>query len=332
MSAPTRTGPADSPRTAQGTDDRDRRTARTARTGQTARSSRRTAVGVLLGPFLALLLAVFVLPTLYAIYLSFFSTTHSGLGFGNAHTAWAGLRNYAAVLDDPSFVRGVGITLLYALVFIPAVVAGALVLALLFDSGWIRARQLSQTVLFVPHAVPGVIATVIWLYLYTPGISPVLGALEDLSVEADFLSLNMLVPSLVNIAMWSGLGYTTVIFFAALRAIPGDVIEAAAVDGAGAVRTALRIKVPMIRATLTTVVIFTTIGALQLFTEPMLLSKTSPLVGPRFTPNMYIYDAAFTRNNYGLAAAASVLLLIVCCLLSFAVTRVTAQRPKKVRA
>ncbi|MGY0021611.1 carbohydrate ABC transporter permease [Streptomyces sp. cg35] len=310
---------------------RTRRSA-TAPARRTGRASRRVAVGVLLGPFVALLLAVFILPTLYALYLSFFSTTHEGLGFGNAHTAWAGLRNYAAVLDDPSFVRGVGITLLYALVFIPAVVAGALVLALLFDSGWIRARPLSQTVLFVPHAVPGIIATVIWLYLYTPGISPVLGALEDLSVDVDFLSLDMLVPSLVNIAMWSGLGYTTVIFFAALRAIPPDVTEAAAVDGAGPVRTALRIKVPMIRSTVTTIVIFTTIGALQLFTEPMLLSKTSPLVGPRFTPSMYIYDAAFTRNNYGLAAAASMLLLGVCCLLSFAVTRVTAERPKKVRA
>ncbi|MER6672695.1 sugar ABC transporter permease [Streptomyces sp. NPDC000983] len=314
------------------------RTAGSARTGhevaapprRTGDASRRTAVAVLLGPFVVLLLTVFVLPTLYAIHLSFFSTTHEGLGFDGAHTSFAGLRNYAAVLDDPSFVRGVGITLLYTLVFVPAAVAGALVLALLFDSGWIRARRLSQTLLFVPHAVPGIIATVIWLYLYTPGISPVLGVLEDLSVDVDFLSLGMLVPSLVNIALWSGLGYTTVIFFAALRAIPGDVIEAAAVDGAGPVRTALRIKVPLLRATVTTVVIFSSIGALQLFTEPMLLSKASPLVGPRFTPNMYIYDAAFTRNNYGLAAAASVLLLAVCCLLSFAVTRLTAENPRKV--
>ncbi|MFC9272672.1 carbohydrate ABC transporter permease [Streptomyces zhihengii] len=294
-----------------------------------ARRSQRAATAVLLGPFTALLLAVFVLPTLYAVYLSFFSTSHEGLGFGNARTAFAGLRNYAAVLDDPSFVRGVGVTLLYAVVFIPAVVVGALVLALLFDSGLVRARQFSQTVLFVPHAVPGIIGTVIWLYLYTPGISPVLGALQDVSVEVDFLSLDMLVPSLVNIALWSGLGYTTVIFFAALRAIPADVIEAAAVDGAGRVRTALRIKVPMIRTTLTTVVLFTTIGTLQLFTEPMLLSKATPLVGPRYTPNMYIFDAAFTRNNYGLAAAASVLLLVVCCALSYAVTRATADRSGK---
>ncbi|RLL66861.1 sugar ABC transporter permease [Streptomyces sp. Z26] len=294
------------------------------------RRSQRLATGVLLGPFVLLLLTVFVVPTLYAVYLSFFSTTHSGLGFGNAETVFAGARNYAAVLSDPSFTRGVGVTLLYALVFLPAVVAGALALALLFDSGLVRARRLSQTVLFVPHAVPGIIGTVIWLYLYTPGISPVVGFLDDVDVRVDFFALHMLVPSLVNIALWSGLGYTTVIFFAALRAIPHELVEAAAIDGAGPVRTALTIKVPLIRATLATVVIFTTIGALQLFTEPMLLSKATPLIGPRFTPNMYIFDAAFTRNNYGLAAAASVLLLAVCCLLSFAVTRGTTRR-KKVR-
>ncbi|MCK1798080.1 sugar ABC transporter permease [Streptomyces sp. XM4193] len=300
------------------------------RTGRNRRPQQ-LAVAVLLGPFAVLLVGVFLVPTLYAVYLSFFSTTHSGLGLGNAETTFAGMRNYAAVLSDPSFVRGVGITLLYAVVFIPTVVLGALVLALLLDSGLVRARKLSQTVLFVPHAVPGIIATVIWLYLYTPGISPVLKVLADRDIEVNFLALEMIVPSLVNIALWSGLGYTAVIFFAALRAIPRDVVEAASIDGAGPVRTAMTIKVPMIRATVVTVGIFTTIAALQLFTEPMLLSRASPLIGPRFTPNMYIFDAAFTRNNYGLAAAASVLLLLVCCVLSYAVTRGSAPRSRKAK-
>ncbi|AXK36849.1 sugar ABC transporter permease [Streptomyces armeniacus] len=314
-------------------------TSRTVHTPPSARAStpatrprrpQRQAVGVLLGPFVLLLVAVFLVPVLYAVRLSFFSETHTGLGFGKARTAFVGLRNYAAVLSDPSFVSGVGVTLLYALVFLPLVLTGGLALALLFDSGLVRARQLSQTVLFVPHAVPGIIATVIWLYLYTPGLSPVLDVLGSADVTVNFLGLRMLIPSLVNIALWSGLGYTAVIFFAALRAIPRELVEAAEVDGAGPVRTALTIKVPMIRGTLSTVAIFTTIAALQLFTEPMLLSRATPLVGPRFTPNMYIFDAAFTRNNYGLASAASVLLLLVCCALSYVVTRGTARTGRRV--
>lgn len=310
-------------------------TARTApRSGSTgvSRNSQRIAVGALLGPFTFLLFAVFVVPVGYAIYLSFFSTTHSGLGFGNAETTFAGLRNYLAVLSDPSFLRGLGITVLYIAIFIPLVVVGSLGLALLFDSGVVRARQFSQTLLFVPHAVPGIIGAVIWLYLYTPGISPVLKLLDGADITVNLLGLQLLVPSLVNIALWSGLGYNTVIFFAALRAVPRDVLEAAAIDGAGPVRTALTVKVPLIKATVVTVVMFTVIGSLQLFTEPMLLSQATPLIGTRFTPNMYIFDAAFTRNNYGLASAASILLLIACCALSYLVSRGASRTPKEDRA
>lgn len=288
----------------------------------------RRAVAVLLAPFAALCLAVFVVPAVYAIYLSFFSTSLSGLGFGTARTVFVGFRNFAVVLTDPSFQRSIGVTLVYVVVFIPLLVTGSLLLALLLDSGLAKGRRFAQTVLFLPHAIPGIIAAIIWLYLYTPGISPVLAALDGLDVRIDLLGETMLIPSLVNIALWGGLGYNTVIFYAALQAVPRDVMEAAAVDGAGAVRTALRVKVPLVRASVVTVAMFTLVGSLQLFTEPMLLAQATPLVGSRFTPNMYIFDAAFNRSNYGLASAASVLLLVLCCLLSYAVARSSSRGAK----
>ncbi|GAA3546528.1 hypothetical protein GCM10022222_32720 [Amycolatopsis ultiminotia] len=157
---------------------------------------------MLFGPFLVLLVVVFVVPTAYSLYLSFFSQSHSVLGFGNGVTSFAGLRNYAVVLSDPSFLSGTGITLLYAVLFIAAVIVGALVLALLFDSGAVRMRRFMQTVLFVPHAVPGIIGGVIWLYLYTPGISPVVKALDKASITVNFRGLDLVMPSLVNIALW----------------------------------------------------------------------------------------------------------------------------------
>jgi multiple sugar transport system permease protein len=286
------------------------------------------AVVVLLAPFALLCLAVFVVPAVYAIYLSFFSTSHSGLGFGNARTVFVGFRNFAVVLTDPSFLRSIGVTLAYIVLFIPLIVAGSLVLALLLDSGLARGRRFAQTVLFLPHAIPGIIAAIIWLYLYTPGISPVLAGLSGLNIEVELLGTTMLIPSLVNIALWGGLGYNTVIFYAALQAVPREVIEAAAVDGAGPVRTALRVKVPMVRASVVTVAMFTLVGSLQLFTEPMLLAQATPLINSRFTPNMYIFDAAFNRSNYGLASAASVLLLVLCCLLSYAVARFSSRGAK----
>jgi multiple sugar transport system permease protein len=298
---------------------------RRTRPAETRVPGQRRAVAVLLTPFAALCLGVFVVPAVYAIYLSVFSQQHSGLGFGNGRTVFVGFHNFAVVLSDPSFLRSVGVTLAYVVLLIPILVAGSLALALLLDSGLGRARRFAQTALFLPHAVPGIIATIIWLYLYTPGISPVLGLLYGLDVQVDLLGQTLLIPSMVNIALWGGLGYNMVIFYTALQAVPREVMEAAAVDGAGAIRTALRVKVPMVRASVVTVTMFTLVGTLQLFTEPKLLQDSTPLIGDRFTPNMYIFDAAFNRSNYGLASAASVLLLVLCCLLSYAVARYSSR-------
>ncbi|WP_243086100.1 sugar ABC transporter permease [Streptomyces sp. 891-h] len=287
----------------------------------TARRRRLGACAALMAPFFVLLVVVFLVPVGGAVWLSFFSDDQPGLGFGPERTVFAGLRSYRAVLSDPTFLAGLGTTALYCLVYIPLMVLLALALALLLDSGAVRLRRTAQLGLFLPHAVPGLIAAVIWLYLYTPGLSPVVEALAGADISVDFLGVDTVLPSIVNVAMWSNLGYNVVIFYAALQAVPRELTEAALVDGAGPVRTALQIKVPLVRASGVLVAMFTLIWSLQLFTEPMLLSQATPIVGSRFTPNMYIYDAAFTRNNYGLAAAASVVLLAVTVALSYGLSR-----------
>ncbi|MGW8063728.1 carbohydrate ABC transporter permease [Streptomyces ziwulingensis] len=295
------------------------------RARRAAKRRQLTACGVLMTPFFALLVTVFLIPVGTAVHLSFFSEDQPGLGFGPERTIFVGLRSYAAVLTDPTFLGGLGTVALYCLIYIPLMVAGALLLALLLDSGAVRLRAFAQLALFLPHAVPGIIAALIWLYLYTPGISPVIELLAQGDVTIDFLGVHTVIPSIVNIALWSNLGYNVVIFYAALQAVPREVIEASVVDGAGPVRTALQVKTPLVRASLVMVSIFTLIWALQLFTEPMLLSQSSPMISSRFSPSMYIYDAAFTRNNYSLAAAASVVLLVCTIALSYGVTRFTGR-------
>ena len=307
------------------------RTAGRTRPRRAGRRQQTLACVTLLAPFTALLVAVFLVPVGYAIGLSLFSEDHKGLGFGGGTTVFTGLRSYLAVLNDPSFVSGFGVIALYCLIFVPVVVIGALALALLLDSGLIRLRRTAQMLLYVPHAVPGIIAAVIWLYLYTPGLSPVIRLFAQADITIDFLGLHSVLPSIVNIALWSGLGYNMVIFYAALQALPREVIEAARIDGAGGLRTALLVKVPIIKGSVVMVCMFALIGALQLFTEPMLMNQATPMVNSRFTPSMYIYDAAFRRNNYGLASAASVILLIVTCALSYAVTRWAGRRERSAR-
>ncbi|MFD7687105.1 carbohydrate ABC transporter permease [Streptomyces sp. NPDC059781] len=295
------------------------------RARRAAKRRQLTAAGVLMTPFFALLVTVFLIPVGTAVYLSFYSDDQPGLGFGPERTVFVGLRSYAAVLTDPTFLSGLGTVALYCLIYIPLMVVGALALALLLDSGVVRLRAFAQLGLFLPHAVPGIIAALIWLYLYTPGISPVIELFAEADVTIDFLGIHTVIPSIVNIALWSNLGYNMVVFYAALQAVPREVIEAAVVDGAGPVRTALQVKTPLVRASVVMVAIFTLIWALQLFTEPMLLSQSSPMISARFSPSMYIYDAAFTRNNYSLAAAASVVLLVCTIALSYGVTRFTSR-------
>ncbi|WP_405851643.1 carbohydrate ABC transporter permease [Streptomyces sp. NBC_00090] len=291
------------------------------------RRGRYGAPAVLLAPFLTLFTACTLVPIGYAIYLSLYTEQRGGLGFGGTETVFTGLGNYTRALEDKGFRDGFLTIAQYCLLYIPVMVGLALVLALVLDSALARAKRFFQLALFIPHAVPGIIAALIWMYLYTPGISPVLDALEALGTQPDPLGHPL--PAVVNMALWQWTGYNVVIFYAALQAIPREVLEAAVVDGAGPLRTALSIKVPLIRASLAMVGLFTVIGSLQLFTEPMILHGTAPGVTSTWTPNMYAYTAAFERSDYGLAAASSVLLAVAAAVLSFVVTRISRSRSER---
>ncbi|WP_328378279.1 sugar ABC transporter permease [Streptomyces sp. NBC_00440] len=291
--------------------------------------ARTRAAVILLTPFYVLFTAVMLVPIGYAVWLSLFTEKQSGLGFGGSESVFSGLDNYAAALGDRAFREGFGVLLGYCVIYIPLMVCGALALALLLDSALARAKRFFQLALFLPHAVPGIIAALIWVYLYTPGLSPVVSAMHSGGIGFDFFSSSGALPSVVNIALWEWLGYNMVIFYAALQAIDRSVLEAATVDGAGGWRTAVSIKLPLIRASVVMVALFTIIGSLQLFTEPLILnSGAGSAVSSTWTPNMYAYTAAFSRNDYGLAASASVLLALTAALLSFLVTRFTGRKGK----
>ncbi|GHJ93160.1 sugar ABC transporter permease [Streptomyces sp. NE5-10] len=292
--------------------------------------ARTRAAALLLTPFFLLFTAVLVVPIGYAVWLSLFTEKQSGLGFGGSETVFTGLGNYATALGDRAFREGFGVLLGYCLLYVPLMTGGALGLALLLDTALARARRFFQLALFLPHAVPGIIAALIWVYLYTPQLSPVVRAMEAGGIGFDFFSPEGALPSVVNIALWEWLGYNLIIFYAALQAIDRSVLEAATVDGAGAWRVAFAVKIPLLRGSLAMVGLFTVIGSLQLFTEPLILSRgTGSAVTSTWTPNMYAYSAAFDRNDYGLAAAASILLALTAALLSFAVTRLTGARKER---
>lgn len=282
----------------------------------------RSTPALFIAPFFVLFLATLVAPIGYALWMSLFrEQATSGLGFGGTETLFVGIDNYLRALGDAGFRDGFLHVALYCVIYIPVMVGGALALALLVDSAMARAKKLFQLAYFLPHAVPGLIAAIIWGFLYTPGLSPVVDFLRTFGIEWDFLGGDTVVFSMANAAAWQWMGYNMVIFYAALQAVPKETLEAATVDGASQLRTALAVKLPMIRSSVVLTMLFTAVGAIQLFNEPEVLRAQSSAISQNWSPVMYIYQAAFTKHDYGLAAAASLMLALLGAVLSFVITK-----------
>jgi multiple sugar transport system permease protein len=297
-----------------------------ARTSTSWRRRQRIAAYLFIAPFLVTFVLMMLVPLGYAGYLSTFREQLIG---GNA---FVGLDNYVRALHDQQFLRGVLRVSVFLLVQVPIMLVLSLVFALVLDSGRLRFASLVRLGVFLPYAIPGVIAALMWGYLYGQDFGPFAQISRATGLSApDFLSADWMLASIGNIVTWSFVGYNMIIMFAALRAIPTDMYEAARTDGAGEFRLAWSIKIPSIRSALLLTLIFSVIGSFQLFTEPQLLKSISPVVVTgEYTPNLYAFTLAFGRSELNYAAAVSFLLGIIIMIISY-VVQLTAQRQGRAR-
>ncbi|KQQ03715.1 MULTISPECIES: carbohydrate ABC transporter permease [unclassified Rathayibacter] len=285
-------------------------------------TTRSRAVGrapwILLAPFLALFVLTFIIPIVVAIGSSFTKVTRSGL-FGEAGvtSGFAGFDNYAQALADGNFIASIGRMFLFGIVQVPIMIALCTVLALMLESASARMPGFFRAAYFLPYGVPGVIATILWSFLYVPGLSPIIDAANVVGLEPDFLGANSVLWSIANISLWSYTGYNMLIIVAQLKAIPVELYEAAKVDGASTWRVARSIQLPLIRPALVLTTIFSIIGTLQLFAEAQVLKTVAPAIDSQYTPNLSAYTTAFAYNDYNVAAAQAVLIALVAFILSF---------------
>jgi multiple sugar transport system permease protein len=294
-----------------------RRMRRAGRVSTVRRSERRAAL-VLLAPFTILFAACFVLPIGYAVYQSLLRTERSGpLGLGGTRTVFAGLSNYCAALTDGAFTDSIARVLLFAVVQVPVMIVLATLLALLLEAASARGVPFFRGAYFLPYGVPGVIASILWGFLYVPGVSPIVDLLTNLGLQVDLLDQGTVLWSIANIVTWEFAGYNMLVIVAQLKAIDTDLYEAAAIDGANAWGVIRHVKLPLIRPAIVLTTVFTIIGTLQLFAEPLVLRPVSTAINTSYTPNLAAYTEAFTNNNYSLAAAQSVILAGAACVLSF---------------
>jgi multiple sugar transport system permease protein len=275
-------------------------------------------------PFLLVFLTMLVLPLAYAAYLSLFREQLIG------GTVFAGLDNYTRALTDDRLIAGILRVARFFLIQVPIMLALSLIAALAIDSGLLRFAKVFRLGIFVPYAVPAVVAALMWGYLYGPDFGPFAQLAKKIgAAPPQFLSEGHMLASIANIVTWEFVGYNMIILYAALRSIPHDLYEAAAVDGAGAWRIAWSIKVPALRPALLLCLIFSVIGSFQLFTEPQLMQRLAPnVIGSSYTPNLYAYTLAFTGQEVNYAAAVSFLLGLVIVIASYTVLLATNRRSR----
>lgn len=269
------------------------------------------------GPFLAVFLFALVAPVLYALYLSLFQNKLIG------GDRFAGLANYKQALTDSQFWNAFERVALFLVVQVPVMLVLALAVALALDSARLHWAPLYRLGIFLPYAVPAVVGALIWGFMYGTQFG-LIGDLDRVLHQSlpDPFSNTLILPAIGNVVTWEFVGYNMLIFYSALRVVPGELYEAAELDSASAWRVIWHIKLPALRPAILIATIFSIIGSFQLFNEPNILKPLSPdTISSYFTPNMYAYNLSFAGQEYNYSATIAILMGLVTMVIAYAVQR-----------
>ncbi|MET7742508.1 sugar ABC transporter permease [Streptomyces sp. NPDC005385] len=283
-------------------------------------------------PAAVLFVLFFALPIGYALWLSLHKVEVKGLGLGSGarKEVWAGLRNYTDALTDSELLHGALRVAGYGAIVVPVMLGLALLFALMLDADKVRLAPFTRLAIFLPYAIPGVVAALLWGFLYLPDVSPFYFVLDRLGMpQPNLLDGGPLYVALSNIAVWGGTGFNMIVIYTALRAIPVEVHEAARLDGATPLQIALRIKVPMVAPSLVLTFFFSIIATLQVFSEPTTLKPLTNSVSTTWSPLMKVYRDAFGAGDIYAAAAEAVIIAVVTLVLSFGFLRAANSRTQQ---
>ena len=290
---------------------------------QRSRTPHKRAIAFLVTPFALLFTLFYLLPIGYAIRQSLMVIKRDGT-YGVPKDVFGGFSQYALVFQDHNFMSSMGRMFLFGVVQVPIMLGLALLFALLLDSPLLRGKKFFRLAFFVPYAVPGVIAAIMWGNLFSPNLSP----FKSVTRSVDFLGSNLVLWALANVVTWIYVGYNMLIMYSSLMSIPTEIYEAARMDGAGQMRMAWSIKIPLVRPAIILTAVFSIIGTLQLLAEPQVFQSFSSAVTSTFTPNMSVYATASIPNS-NLAAAMSVVLALITFVLSFSFLKFTQRQENR---
>jgi len=274
------------------------------RRGRLARQRARTGY-LFVAPAVVVLLLTNLVPILVAFYLSFtrYDLLHP--------PSFAGLQNYQLLLNGASFIDAVGRTLYFTITQVPAGTVLAILAALLLN-GPIAGRGPLRTAIYLPQATSYVVVALIWSFLYDPMSGPLDLALKAIGIGPVYwlTDPNLAMPAIVILSIWRNLGYYMVIYLAALQAVPRELHEAAAIDGATSFGRFRHITLPLLTPVTAFVLITWSIGAMQMFTQAYVMTGGGP-VDATTTVVYRVYQAAFLFLQMGQASAMAFALFVV---------------------
>jgi cellobiose transport system permease protein len=270
---------------------------------------------IMISPFYILFLIFGLFPILFSLYLAF----HAWDGLGPME--YVGLRNFRNLLtDDPDFWTSVGNTFfIWFLSTLPQLFF-ALVFAFLLNSAFIKFKDFFRAVFFLPNITSIVAVAIIFGSFFGTQFGLINGLLELVGIsKIDWLNDTLWVKVAISLmVIWRWTGYNMIIYLAGLQAVPHDLYEAATLDGASRMQQFFRITLPLLRPIILFTVILSTIGGMQLFTEPMILvGSTGGATKGGLTLVLYLYNQAFGNQLFGYASAIAWVLFIIIGIFSF---------------
>ncbi|MEK4248428.1 carbohydrate ABC transporter permease [Paenibacillus sp. FSL W7-1287] len=247
-------------------------------------------------------------PILFTIYLSFFKWDALN------PMKYIGLQNYQFVLEDSIFWTSFSNTLLISVMgTIPQLIL-ALLIAIFLNSAFTKFKQVFRVLFFMPNITSIVAVALVFSAIYSNNgmgnwLLDIFG-LDAVAWNSGWWGVKIAIATMI---MWRWTGYNMVIYLSGLQSIPADLYEAARIDGAGRFQQMIHITLPLLKPFIIFTVMMSTIGSLQLFTEPYVFlgqSGTSSLRSEGITMVNYLYSEAFSNSFFGTAAATAVILLV----------------------
>ncbi|WP_096437167.1 carbohydrate ABC transporter permease [Alteribacter populi] len=282
-------------------------------------------------------IALYVLPAflllLILVYVPIVLTGYYGLmnwdGIGEME--FIGLSNYIALLSDSMFWRSAYHSLLLAVFSVLSL--GAYLLVSVILAGNIKGANLFRKIYLIPMLLSSVAIAQLWMRIYHPSSGVMNRFLTAIGIENPPLWLadsSIVLFAIIIPIIWQYAGFYILIYYAALKNIPNELVEAARIDGANPWQIAYKIKLPLISGVIKVTIVLAVVGSLKYFDLIYVMTEGGPN-GASEVMASYMYKQAFSTNDFGYGSAIGFFLLVICLVVTWLIRKVTASKEDEVQ-